>query len=927
MTDQAQRVPTGTVTFLFTDIEGSTQLWEQHPAAMRQALVRHDALVEQIVVEHQGQVVRPRGEGDSRFAVFSRATDAIAAAAALQQALHAEPWPTPTPLRVRMALHTGEGDLRDGDYYGSAVNRCARLRAVAHGGQILISTATQELVRDALLTNVTLQDLGAHRLKDLVRPEQVFQLNIQALPTGFPPLKSLDAHPHNLPLQREPLIGRAREVADVVALLTRPEAGLVTLTGPGGIGKTRLSQHVAAELLEEFADGVWFVDLAPITDPALVLSTIAQTLGIKEVAGQAIAATLVSSLRAKHVLLVLDNFEQIVSAAPTLMDLLSASPHLHLLVTSRERLRLYDEYEYPVAPLALPDTQHLPPLEHLSHYAAVALFLQRARVVKPDFGLTHLNAAAVVEICVRLDGLPLAIELAAARIKLFPPQALLARLDNLLKLLTGGARDRSARQQTLRGAIDWSFQLLDAPEQRLFISLGVFTGGCTIEAAAAICMAADDLGLDIVDGLASLTDKSLVHQIERDGEPRFVLLETIRAYAWEQLQVQGAAERLRWAHALYFLDLAEAADPRTNDSRHRISLGALEVEHPNLRAALVWSQEQSDRHMIGLRLAGALGWFWNMHTHFAEAWRWLDGMRRTLSGRTSQPEPAGAKVLLEAGWQALYRNDYAVARDLLDESLVCYRALDDVYGTAYALLGLGRCAFYLGDVATAVRREEESLVLFRRHGSSYGISYALLSLSDIALAQGDAARAVPLITEALAHSQELGEPEFFGWPLLNLGRAAIIAGDLEQATSHLMEAEQIFSVRGNQFALAQVLAEQARVALGYGDHRAATCLYRTALTYVATFDHLNLTAACLVALANLSLVRFGADPEQAARAACMLGAVEAFRERRALQPIPGEPPVDRTLMESAALTQDWVRGRAMSLGQAVAYALEEIPDA
>ena len=462
------KLPTGTVTFLFTDVEGSTAHWEQHRDAMRQALMRHDALVEQVVAEHDGHVVRPRGEGDSRFAVFARATDAIAAAATLQQALYAEQWPTPTPLRVRMAVHTGEADLREGDYYGSAVNRCARLRAVAHGGQTLLSLATEQMVRGQLTRGMDLRDLGAHRLKDLQYPEQVFQLLIDGVLADFPPLATLDAHPNNLPVQRDPLIGREQEITAITELLRRPSVGLVTLTGTGGTGKTRLSFQVAADLLDDFLDGTWFVDLAPISDPDLVVTTIAHALGVKEARGQSISEALKRSLRDKHLLLLLDNFEQIVAAAPLLTDLLAATRHLKVLVTSREVLHVSSEHEYPVPPLALPDPNRLRPLERLTQYAAVALFMQRAQAVKPDFQVTSQDAPSVAQICVQLDGLPLGIELAAARVKVLSPPALLARLENRLKVLTGGARDRTSRQQTLRGAIDWSYNLLALSSRRYF---------------------------------------------------------------------------------------------------------------------------------------------------------------------------------------------------------------------------------------------------------------------------------------------------------------------------------------------------------------------------------------------------------------------------------------------------------------------------
>src|SRR5919202_547993 len=480
-------LPTGTVTFLFTDIEGSTALWEQQPAAMRHALVRHDALVEQFVAAHQGQLVRPRGEGDSRFAVFARATDAVAAAAALQQAFYTEPWPTPTPLRVRIALHAGEADLRAGDYDGTAVNRCARLRAAAHGGQMLVSQATYDLVREHPLAGIELRDLGEHRLKDLQQPEHIFQLVIDGLASTFPPLATVERRPNNLPAQLTSFVGREQDVAAVHQSLRNPHVRLLTLTGPGGIGKTRLALQVAATLSDTFADGVWFVDLAPLTDPALVAPTIARALGVKETPDQSLVVGLRTHLQRKELLLVLDNFEQVAAAAPLLTDLLTVEDRLTLLVTSRVVLQVSGEHVYLVPPLPVPaGIAAGGAVEKLTHYAAVALFIQRAQAAKPDFQLTPEAVPAVAEICVALAGLPLAIELAAARVRLFPPQTLRTRLTRRLTVLTAGARDLPARQQTLRATIDWSYHLLSAAEQTLLARLGVF-GGWTLEAAEAIC--------------------------------------------------------------------------------------------------------------------------------------------------------------------------------------------------------------------------------------------------------------------------------------------------------------------------------------------------------------------------------------------------------------------------------------------------------
>jgi predicted ATPase/class 3 adenylate cyclase len=600
-------LPHGTVTFLFTDIEGSTRLWERDPAVMRMAMARHDDLLSAAVESHRGYLYKQIG--DAVQAAFPTSADALASAVATQRALTDEPRPEIGPLPVRMALQVGEAAPNArGDYHQvPALNRLARLLAAGHGGQVLLTEAVRHQLDGLLPTGVSLRDLGKHRLRDLLAPEQISQVVIDGLPDHFPPLKSLERHPTNLPVQPNPLVGRAAELVKVSDLLMHEDVRLVTLTGVGGTGKTRLALQVAADLLDRFEDGVLFVDLAPLADPSLMLPTIAPTLGIREAGGRSLRDSPVSYLTGKRLLLLLDNFEHLLAASSVVADLLAACGDLKVLATSRATLHVRAEREFPVPPMALPDPTRLPAPDRLAEVAAVTLFVQRTQAAEPDFALTAENASAVADLCVRLDGLPLALELAAARVKLLPPPALLTRLERRLPVLTGGPRDLPARQRTLRDTIAWSHDLLSPQEQTLFQRLSVFAGGSTLEAVEAV--ANPDGGLDTFAALAALVDHSLLRQSEgADGEPRFVMLETIREYGLERL-AEHDADVLRESHAHYYLALAERLRPRIDSREGKTVLARLDAEHPNLRAALTWAIEQGDAD-IGVQLGAASWKFW-----------------------------------------------------------------------------------------------------------------------------------------------------------------------------------------------------------------------------------------------------------------------------------------------------------------------------
>jgi predicted ATPase len=494
-------------------MEGSTRLLQRLGDRYRNVLADYRQLLRTAVGQWHGHEVDT--QGDAFFVAFARATDATAAALAIQSALAAHPWPHEVTVRARIGLHTGEPQLTAERYIGVDVHHAARIMSAGHGGQILLSQTTRELAEAHLPPDASLLDLGQHRLKDLQRPGHLFQLSLAELPAAFPPLKTLDAHPHNLPIQPTALIGREKVVGTLCELLRRPEVRLLTLSGPAGVGKTRLGLQVAAELSDLYTDGVYLVPLAPLSDPALVLPMMIQTLGIRETDHQPLLEGLKDWLKEKQLLLLLDNFEQVASAALQVAELLAACPKLKVLVTSRVMLHVRAEHEFAVPPLSVPNPKRLPDLLDLSQYEAVQLFIARALAVKPDFAVTTTNAPALAGICARLDGLPLAIELAAARVKYFPLQALLTRLERGLSVLVGGALDLPARQQTLRGAIAWSYDLLAPEEQSLFRRLAVFVDGWTLEAAEAVCIPAGALKGDLLEGLFSLVDKSLLRQEEQ----------------------------------------------------------------------------------------------------------------------------------------------------------------------------------------------------------------------------------------------------------------------------------------------------------------------------------------------------------------------------------------------------------------------------
>jgi predicted ATPase/class 3 adenylate cyclase len=913
-------LPTGTVSLLSTDIEGSTRLLQSLGERYAEALAEHRRLLRAAFREHRGCEVDT--QGDAFLYAFPRAHDAVAGAVAAQRALASHIWPEGLPVRVRMGIHTGEPTATGEGYVGIDVHRAARVMSAGHGGQVLLTQSTRDLLSEELSDAVSLRDLGEHRLKDLTHGQRLYQLLIPGLENDFPALKTLEERPTNLPIQPTPLIGREQQVTEVVTLVRRGGIRLVTLTGAGGTGKTRLSLQVAAELVADFEDGVFFVDLAAITDPDLFIPTVAQTLSVREKPGQSLSETLDDYLRDKHLLLVLDNFEQLLEAGPTVSALLAGAPSLEALVTSRAPLHLSGEHEYSVPPLAVPDLDASLPLATLAGYEAVQLFVERAQAVKPEFELTSENAPAVAEICARLDGLPLAIELGAARVRILSPQALLGRLSERLVLLTGGARDAPARQRTLRDTIEWSYGLLSSSEQRLFARLSVFLGGRTIEAAEAVCDPEAELGAAVFDGVASLVEKSLLRQDEGPGgEPRFLMLETIREYALDRLERSGQGELLRQRHAHYFVAFAEEAEPEILGADQILWLERLEAERDNFRAALGWLLERGDTERT-LRLIGSLRRAWVARGYLSETRKWLES---AFARSAAVPPQVEAKALYGLGRVALVEGDYDEAIPSLERSARLFRELGEAEGLVFSLADLGFIATAQGRPDDAQRFAEESLIEAKAAGNDRTIAAALHSLACGKLDADEYGEARTLFEQSLDLRRKLGDKRNMANSLCYLGSVALLEGDYNRATALLGESLALGRELGNVLIVSAALANESLVALALGDagRAAALCIESLALSH--ELGDKRTTVECLHALAGVAAVQ--AEP---LRAAVLSGAAESLHAAIKAPPSPAERivgerflPLARAAVDDASFETTWAQGRRMNYDAVVAYALAD----
>ena len=949
--------PSGTVTFLFTDIEGSTKLAQQYPDSMPRLLTRHHEILNQSIQAYNGYVFQV--VGDSFAAAFHSANDALNAALDAQRLLLNESW-SPAPIKVRMGIHTGAAQLNNTSvqivYSGYAtLASTQRIMSAGHGGQILISGVTRELVRDTLPGDSELLDLGEKRLKDLLRPEHLYQLSISNLPATFPPLKTLDSFPNNLPVQLTTFIGRENEIAELKQELEVHH--LVTLTGSGGTGKTRLSLQVAADLLDHFNHGVWFVELAPLTDPDLIPQTILSTIGISEQPNKTPLEILKEYLHEKKLLIVLDNCEHLIEASAQVTNaLLNAAPGLKVLASSREALGVKGEVSYPVPSLSLPDVKHLPTIEQLSQYEAVRLFIDRALLVAPHFVVDKDNAPFIAQICYRLDGIPLAIELAAARIKMMSIEQISQRLDDRFRLLTGGARTALPRQQTLRALIDWSYDLLTENEGLLLRRLSVFAGGWTLEAAEDVCLGDGLESYDILDLLTQLVNKSLVVVMEgsQSGETRYRMLETIRQYAREKLLETGGTEIVRDRHLAYFVKLAQQAEPELYRSNQVFWLNKLDDEIDNIRMAVEWALVSDVES--GLRIA-AIPWrFWQGRSYLQEVGDWLKQLleqykatnvlhaqalavhsictvrhgdffetiklaKQSLQmAQTVSDKQTEALSLSFLGIFTLLQGRAGDGTPILEQALAIYRSLGDKIGQADTTEWL---SINNNDMERAIAYAKESLALTREMGDLSGMVSRLCTLARLTFWKGDFTSPFRWLEEALPISRQLGDQALEVGALYTYGSFAYWRGDYPQAIAYFEEANLLSEKIGDHYHSLWVHVYMAYAVLRQGEIQQAREMFSESMQSTQTTGLVIALVFAIEGLASLHVNQ--GQPERAAR---LFAWADATREKMGDQ----RPPVEQASVEhdlavihsklnKTTFERLWAEGDTLTMEQAIKIAL------
>lgn len=903
-------LPSGTVTFLFTDIEGSTTLWEKYPEAMKTALAEHDSILRAAVESNYGHIIKTTGDGV--HAAFEKAQDAVHATVEAQRALQTSEFfkNSEISLRVRMGLHTGEAELRDGDYYGQSLNRAARIMSVAHGGQILLSNATAEVIRDDLSPAITLQDLNEHRLKDLARPEHIYQVNHADFRLDFPPIKSLNSLPNNLPVQLTSFIGRGKEIGEIKDAIN--SGRFITLTGSGGTGKTRLSQEVGAQLLTSFQHGVWFVELAPLSDEAQIIPALAQVFGLQELPFNPLAKLVEDYLRDKKLLLILDNCEHLIAGCARLADhLLHQCAGLKILASSREALGIAGEVAYRTPSLA--DSE------------STQLFVDRAHAANSNFKLTDANASSVAQICHRLDGIPLAIELAAARTKLLSAEQIATRLDDMFRLLVGGSRTALPRQQTLRALIDWSYDLLYDEEKRLLQFASVFVGGWTLEALEFVAEEPSTLEL-----LGQLVNKSLVVTEEHAGQMRYFLLETIRQYGREKLLEAKQAAAARDRHFIHYKNSSSGLwDVSLVSSESKIKrLRAMQVEMENLRTAFEWGLQNDAQDALDLAT--------NIAMCMSMTGGQLEGitvLKAAMEKFRALPPAAGgdaervrkeiyAHGCFNMGMLLQGTNEIMLSRSTLQEAIAIARELSDrhMLGMALEMYANASAMIKAEDTLAAT---QEGLEIFREINDSAGMAMAYGNLARWESIHGNYQEAEKYVALLQAHMKDTPISLQSGFTNLGLGIGARARGHFDRAQRHFTEGLRIFSQMGHKGMVMGMTSEMAHTQRALGNFTEAKKTYFETIKAYQNYGNRPAVAHQLECFAMIAVVE-----EEPQRAAKLFGAADAIREAT------GHKPTDEEQAEEAqfitrlhAMLSDtefnilWAEGKSMTMEQAIQLAL------
>lgn len=805
-----------TLTFCFSDIEGSTRLWEESASTMSEALAKHDAILREQIESHRGEVFKTVGDGF--FATFVNAHDAVEAAVSIQRTIGSSRWGTSRPIKVRMALHTGPTEVRDNDYFGNTLNRVARLLSTGYGGQVLLSRATTSLVRDYLPPQVTLRDLGLHRLKDLDQAENVAMLGHPELQAEFPPLKSLDARPNKLPRLLSNFIGRQKEMQNAKESLR--QGPLLTFLGTGGTGKTRLALEVGSELLDEYPDGVWFVQLSPLKDGTLIPQIIANALNVREEAKQSLIHTLVSWLEAKKTLLILDNCEHVLpGASEVVAHLLRACKGLSVLTTSREPLRIGGEQVYRIPSLSAGSGPMKTAAEALE-FDAIRLLVDRCKLSDPRFELRESEVSAAAQICQQLDGIPFAIELAASRSRVLSLSQIADRLRDRFKLLTGGQDASIPRQQTLRATIDWSYELLNAQEKELLGRLSIFVGGWAMDAAEDICASETLESWDVLDGLMKLVDKSLVVRDTDSDEVRFSMLQSVRQYAQDTLDPLVITE-LRHKHAHFFAKFAQEAEGGIQGADQAKWLARMEQEHDNLRA--VFGAARLDPALLNpsLEIAGAIGRFWTVRGYYSEGRSWIESL---LSIGPPEANALRANAFRTAGQLAYWQGDSQAGRRFGEASLAICRELGDKDGEARSLFRLGFACLSDGDLKSARDYFEQGLALAHALGDQQGIPHLENAIGEVSALEGNWDQAKARFEAALSGFRKLEDRRSIASVLKNLANVATVAGEYRNARESLLESLELREGLGNPTGIAVTLDSYGLLASAQGEHDLAIFL-------------------------------------------------------------------------------------------------------